>query len=166
VIVLVFDCTYCGYKFQLPQDAVNTVVRCPKCAFVIVSPPLPANHRLSWELHRANPGDALDTPPADPPPPIPPKPVWNKETRELWWGDVLVKKYKKHPAPNQVKILDAFQNAGWPATIKNPWHDPRVTSSVSLRTLNETLRAINDTIAAESIRFEAMGNGQCQWKTL
>jgi hypothetical protein len=91
------------------------------------------------------------------------KPVWDGSKLE-YNGDIL-KQFKKHPAPNQRKLFDAFQAAGWPDAIQNPWHDPRIQKeSVPLKTLNDTLRAINKTISG-SVRFESMGDGKCRWVT-
>lgn len=90
------------------------------------------------------------------------KPSW--DGCRLVFNDVIVKEYKKHPATNQRKLLTAFQAAGWPSSIKDPWHDPRL--STPLRTLNETLRALNKSIRQGTIRFEATGNGHCRWITL
>ncbi|HZZ78642.1 MAG TPA: hypothetical protein VFE62_08990 [Gemmataceae bacterium] len=81
----------------------------------------------------------------------------------LKFSGTLLKQFKKHPAPNQRKLLEAFQTAGWPPAIQNPWHDTRLKNqSGPRRTLNETLRDLNRTIAG-LIRFEALANGQCRW---
>jgi hypothetical protein len=103
------------------------------------------------------------SPSVNPRPDLKKKPDWDGTT--LSYDGITLKTFKRHPAANQRMLLDAFQAAGWPATIQNPWHNPKLTSSVPLRTLNETLRAINDTMTS-SIRFEAMGNGQCRWVKL
>src|SRR5690606_33281778 len=46
-------------------------------------------------------------------------PCWHAETRELWIGDKLAKRFKRH-AENQEIILNAFQEEGWPARIDDP----------------------------------------------
>jgi hypothetical protein len=98
----------------------------------------------------------------------PAKPVWNKEMRELSWDGVLVRKYKKHPAHNQVRVLDAFQAAGWAATIENPFHVPKnldVTNfTIELKKLNDTVRSLNNGMAKKLIRFESNGANRCQWR--
>lgn len=77
-----------------------------------------------------------------------------------------VKKFKMNPAINQRDLLDAFEAAGWPTTIQNPLQDAE--GMISHRVLNETLRALNPTLKANSIAFEQDGNGGCRWidKTL
>lgn len=47
------------------------------------------------------------------------KPFWDAKRRELWLGDVLVKRFTR-PAPLQELILAAFQEQGWPAVIDDP----------------------------------------------
>jgi hypothetical protein len=46
-------------------------------------------------------------------------PDWDAVRRELWLGDVLVKRFRQ-PARNQEAILAAFQEEGWPARIDDP----------------------------------------------
>lgn len=46
-------------------------------------------------------------------------PCWNSRRRELVWGDRLVKRYRV-PAPNQERILCAFEEEGWPDRIDDP----------------------------------------------
>src|SRR5205807_601151 len=46
-------------------------------------------------------------------------PVWDAERRELRLGGVLVKKFRR-PAANQELILAVFQEEGWPAKIDDP----------------------------------------------
>ena len=46
-------------------------------------------------------------------------PRWDKKLRELWCGEVLVKRFAV-PADSQEIILDAFQLEGWPGCIDDP----------------------------------------------
>ena len=46
-------------------------------------------------------------------------PLWDSARRELRLGTTLVRRYRRH-APHQERILDAFQQSGWPACIHNP----------------------------------------------
>jgi hypothetical protein len=86
-----------------------------------------------------------------------------------WEGGILsfravrIKKFGRHPAPNQRELLDAFQAAGWPMVIQNPLRD--ANNKLSPRTLNETLRDLNNSIKGSPLRFEADGNGGCRWLT-
>ena len=47
------------------------------------------------------------------------KPHWNPERRELTLGGKLVKRFRQ-PADNQIAVIEAFQLAGWPASIADP----------------------------------------------
>src|SRR5262249_44432444 len=47
------------------------------------------------------------------------RPKWDADRRELWYGAVLCKRYRR-PAPNQEKILAAFEEDGWPGRIDDP----------------------------------------------
>src|SRR5262245_14980341 len=47
------------------------------------------------------------------------KPHWDERARELWYGDVLVKRYRG-PAKNADIILAVFQEEGWPPAIDDP----------------------------------------------
>lgn len=86
-------------------------------------------------------------------------PIWKDGI--LSFGGIAVKKFARHPALNQRKLLDAFQAAGWPAVIKNPFHD--VNNRSVPRTLNETVYDLNSSIKHSILRFHADGNGGCRW---
>jgi hypothetical protein len=47
------------------------------------------------------------------------KPFWEAKRRELWLGDVLVKRFTR-PARLQELVLAAFQELGWPQFIDDP----------------------------------------------
>jgi hypothetical protein len=46
VIVLDCVCSYCGYKFEMPSEAARNRFNCPKCGFVVNSPPQPVQKSL------------------------------------------------------------------------------------------------------------------------
>lgn len=46
-------------------------------------------------------------------------PVWSEDLRELRFRGKLVKRYKQ-PATDQVLILQAFHEQGWPPSIDDP----------------------------------------------
>jgi hypothetical protein len=46
-------------------------------------------------------------------------PFWDAETRELWLGEHLVKRFRQ-PAENQVRILAAFEEENWPKSLSDP----------------------------------------------
>ena len=49
-------------------------------------------------------------------------PSWDAESRELTFRGEVAKGYPR-PAPNQAKILAAFEEAGWPKGVPNPFED-------------------------------------------
>src|SRR5689334_21261561 len=46
-------------------------------------------------------------------------PFWDHSRRELRLGDAVVKRFRQ-PAKNQIAILAAFQEDGWPARVDSP----------------------------------------------
>ena len=69
------------------------------------------------------------------------KPHWDAEKFELRYKDHLIKKFKT-PAPNQIAVLGAFENDGWPDVIDDPIPgDPDITPK---RRLAATVEALND----------------------
>lgn len=48
------------------------------------------------------------------------RPAWDGEKRELRYRGLLVKQFRQ-PAGNQVPVLEAFERAGWPTVIHNPF---------------------------------------------
>jgi hypothetical protein len=65
------------------------------------------------------------------------KPRWEKDHRELWYGEILCKKYKRS-APNQEQILDSFQELGWPNRIDDPLPPGRLADTID--NMQESLR--------------------------
>ena len=57
----------------------------------------------------ADPGDVV----------VIPRPRWNGVLLSLTWNGETVARYTR-PAPNQVKILSAFEEEGWPPRIDDP----------------------------------------------
>lgn len=86
------------------------------------------------------------------------KPRWNGEERTLYFGDVLVKRYSGHPATEQISILEAFELAGWPTTVRLP---------EKKRKLQDTVRDLNKSLSeASPIRFHRDGTGEgVAWET-
>ncbi len=72
-------------------------------------------------------------------------PKWDCLRQELRLGDLLVKRFKVR-APNQERVLSAFEEEGWPACIDDPL--PRCTDQDPKRRLHET---INFSTAIRSI---------------
>jgi hypothetical protein len=106
--------------------------------------------------------------PADGPPGAPPaaadlpqpplkRPCWDRDRRELRFGDRLVKQYKV-PAANQEIILQAFQEEAWPPCIDDPL--PPHASIDPKRRLHDTLGSLNRNQKHALIRFFGNGNGE------
>ena len=84
-------------------------------------------------------------------------PEWNLALRELSYGGVLVKRFKT-PAPNQVRIIKAFHEEGWPPRIDDPL--PPVSDQDSRRRLIDAIRYLNRNQANSLIRFHGDGTGR------
>jgi hypothetical protein len=70
---------------------------------------------------------------------------------------VLVKKFKL-PAPNQRKVLIAFEEEKWPYRIDDPL--PQHPEIDPRRRLHHTLVALNRNHRCEAIRFLGDGSGE------
>jgi hypothetical protein len=83
------------------------------------------------------------------------KPRWDSSTRELWLGRQLIKRFTQ-PAPNQERILAAFQEEGWPRRIDDPLPgDGRVDQHNRLR---EAVRSLNEHQTNKLIVFSRDGS--------
>ena len=76
--------------------------------------------------------------------------------RELWLGGVLVKAFRQ-PAINQVTILAAFQEEGWPHHIDDPL--PGGDNVDSQDRLHDAIRRLNQQ-KVSLIRFLSDGLGK------
>jgi hypothetical protein len=84
------------------------------------------------------------------------KPRWDARERKLWWCGRLVKELHRE-APAQGAVLAWFEAQGWPGRIDDPleaepWLDRK-------RRLNQTIKDLNDRLAAGTIRFHGDGTG-------
>jgi len=57
------------------------------------------------------------------------KPRWDGDTRTLWFGDSVCKRYTR-PAPSQEKILTSFQEEGWPNRIDDPLDPGKLADTI------------------------------------
>ncbi len=80
------------------------------------------------------------------------KPRWNKETHELRFKGQVIRKVRPI-AKNVIRILDAFEEDGWPSRIDDP-----LAPSPETRRVSETLRTLNEGL--DMIRFRADGTGE------
>ena len=89
------------------------------------------------------------------------KPRWDANHRCLLVGSVVVRRYTGD-APNQTRILEAFEAAGWPPRVASPF----LEGDRKYR-LNKTLRDLNKGISPKLIRFRADGTGTgIRWEPL
>jgi hypothetical protein len=83
-------------------------------------------------------------------------PSWDPSQRELRFRGELVKRYRV-PAPNQERILSAFQEEGWPHGIDDPL--PPEADQDPIRRLQATVKSLNRNQSAALVRFRGNGNG-------
>jgi hypothetical protein len=85
-----------------------------------------------------------------------PQPVWDRARRELRLGNKLIKRFK-WPAENQERVLDEFEDNGWPSHISDPleFHD-RICPK---RRLHDTIKCLNRKQINGLIKFRGDGTG-------
>ena len=107
------------------------------------------------------PGLPTSTPPSADPNHQTGKLKWNKDLCELTFHGTIIKRVRSASvAKNVVRVLDTFQEDGWPDRIDDPL-DP----SENQQRLHETIKRLNDNL--EMIRFRADGNGQgIKWASI
>jgi hypothetical protein len=64
------------------------------------------------------------------------RPRWDSAKLTLYYGGIRCRFYERRNAPNQFKLLAAFQEAGWPRSIDSPFDLDR--------TLRETTDSLNE----------------------
>ncbi len=80
-------------------------------------------------------------------------PRWIKTSGELRFGDAVCRLYKAKAASNVVRVLDAFEEEGWPPEVLDP-----LPNGVNSKRLSETIRSLNKGLKV--IRFRGKGTGQ------
>lgn len=86
------------------------------------------------------------------------RPRWNSDTLTLSFNEVCCRHYTRRNAPNQFKLLTAFQVAGWPHAIDSPFDLDR--------TLRETKDGLNVGLNQHSpIRFAVEDRKPTWFKT-
>jgi hypothetical protein len=85
-----------------------------------------------------------------------PRPRWDPATRELWVGDVLVRRFLTK-AHNQVQILNAFQEEGWPEHVDDPL--PPNGTPERRRKLHDAVTKLNKHQITRRIEFRGDGTG-------
>ncbi|MFO0811484.1 MAG: hypothetical protein U0746_22880 [Gemmataceae bacterium] len=88
--------------------------------------------------------------------PIDDRPRWDAARRELWFRGRLVKRFRQ-AAENQTRIIDAFEQRGWPPRIDDPM--PPEDGVVSEERLHETIKALNRNQKYRGLHFGGDGLG-------
>jgi hypothetical protein len=84
-------------------------------------------------------------------------PHWDRQRRELWLGQTLVKRFRR-PAPMAMRILDAFAESQWAHRIDDPLTPNR--RGQQRERLRHEIQALNRRLDNPLIRFSMDGTGQ------
>ncbi|MGI9518602.1 MAG: hypothetical protein ACR2NP_16215, partial [Pirellulaceae bacterium] len=84
-------------------------------------------------------------------------PVWNDERQELQLDDQVIKRFKL-PAPNQTRVLRAFEEEKWKPRIDDPL--PPKAGLDPKRRLHDTINSLNRNQKVTRIRFFGDGTGK------
>lgn len=80
------------------------------------------------------------------------RPRWDGETRTLHLGVIGIKTYGRQPAERQIDLLEAFERAGWPHSVADPFNHRE--------TLNQTCKDLNKGLPVSTIQFHPDGSGE------
>lgn len=87
---------------------------------------------------------------------------WDSLRKELTFNGQLAKRFRRQ-APNQILVIEAFQEEGWPERIDDPLSRSRRIRPK--RRLRQTVSDLNDGL--DFIRFYSDGSGEgIRWKSL
>jgi len=84
-------------------------------------------------------------------------PTWDCVRQDLRLGTNVVKEFRMH-SPNQVSILTAFEEEGWPLRVDDPL-PPQVDMEAKQR-LHDTIKSLNRNQKRQLILFRGDGTGQ------
>ena len=84
-------------------------------------------------------------------------PRWDDLLRQLWWKDLLIKHYHT-PAENQERVLQAFEEDGWPVHLDDPL--PARSDVEPKVRLHDTIKALNRAQQNRLLHFRSVGNGK------
>ena len=114
--------------------------------------------RIGWpDLSGSlNPPEADDVPPRGP---------WFKKSLRRFFANGRIVRTFRRAAPDQMEILIAFQEQGWPAWIENPFG--RSTSADSERRLSNAVARLNHQQKPKRIYFWVeKGTQRIYWKLI
>ena len=87
------------------------------------------------------------------------RPHWDPERRVLVCHGQIVKCFRQ-PAPNQILILEAFEEEGWPVHIDDPISPQGRSPLERKRRLNDVVKALNRHQVTPLIHFFCDGSGE------
>jgi hypothetical protein len=79
----------------------------------------------------------------------------------LSWGTTIAKRWRRH-APEQSKVLLAFERAGWPPILVNPLDLP--DTAVPAVEVHDTVNSLNDRLAPGTLHFHVVGCTGVGWQ--
>jgi len=85
------------------------------------------------------------------------RPRWDDSRKELWFGGILVKKFRFR-SPNQEMVLTAFEEEAWPAKLDDPL--PPVPNQTSKQRLHDAIKNLNRHHVHRVLRFAGDGTGE------
>jgi hypothetical protein len=87
----------------------------------------------------------------------PERPAWDKERRELRFGNIICRKYDRS-STRQIPVLEKFENQSWPRSVLSPWSD--------LEKSKQAIKDINKGLEKNSpIKFGVEGDRLVWFKT-
>jgi hypothetical protein len=131
--------------------AEGAVAPGPQSRFVLTE----AGCRLAWQAAAAPVGPRLATQTCRRPLAPGEKPRWDRVGRELWFAGEVVLRFRRG-ASNQERLLEAFEEQGWPPHIDDPL--PHTKGKGRRKRLCDTLRHLS--AAQRAIRFRVNADGR------
>lgn len=87
-------------------------------------------------------------------------PDWNKSLGELRFDGQLIKRVRRlKAATNVTRILDAFQETGWPSQMDDPIPEEPSLQQTPTQRLQETVKSLNQGLKAIHFRTDGTGEG-------
>jgi hypothetical protein len=95
----------------------------------------------------------------------PARPVWHSRRRVLSYRGLVVKRFRVW-TPNQIPILEAFEEEGWPVMVYSPLSAD--TEYQARAMLNDAVKRLNRThVTPGLLRFHGDGTGEgIRWEAL
>jgi hypothetical protein len=115
-----------------------------------------AGCRLAWRVAAGPVGPRLAAQTCRSAPAPGEKPRWDRAARELWFAGEVVRRFR-HSARNQERVLEAFEEQGWPPRIDDPLPREGVDPMERLR---DTVRYLTAGLGAAPLQFRTDAEGR------